>query len=104
MSLYSPAWASKPQLGSTFSCSLPTTSELSTPACSAIWRTGAWDRFAHDIHADLLVVVLCAEAVERLGRIEQRDAAVGDNALFDRSHLEVPAQFVDDERCQRLAL
>ena len=42
MSMYSSACASKPKLRLSFSMTLPTTTDPSTPAFSAIWRSGAW--------------------------------------------------------------
>src|SRR5437868_2012020 len=41
-------------------------------------------RLADDIDSARLVVVLALEPVERLGRIEQRNAATGDDAFLDR--------------------
>src|SRR5207248_4127954 len=42
-------------------------------------------RLADDIDAPRLVVVLALEALERLGRIEQRSAAARDDPFLDRS-------------------
>ncbi len=55
----------------------------STPALSASWRSGCFDRAAHDLQADLLVAFEL-EGVERLLRADERDAAAGDDAFFDR--------------------
>src|SRR5262249_53237066 len=40
-------------------------------------------RLAHDVDAMLLVFVLRAHALERLGGAKKRHAATGQNALFD---------------------
>src|SRR4051794_26537437 len=48
---YSLAWASKPQLASSLSSSLPTTTAPSTPAFSAICRAGHWIAFERAIIA-----------------------------------------------------
>src|SRR5664279_2178874 len=40
-------------------------------------------RLAHDLDAGLLVVVLGAQALELLGRAQQRNAAAGNDAFFD---------------------
>ena len=42
------------------------------------------ERLADDVDAAGLVVVLALEALERLGRIEQRSAAARDDAFLDR--------------------
>src|SRR5207253_4940294 len=42
------------------------------------------ERLADDIDAARLIVVLALQALERLGRIEQRNAATGDDAFLDR--------------------
>ena len=42
------------------------------------------DRLADDVDAAGLVVVGALEAFERLGRVEQRGAAAGDDAFLDR--------------------
>src|SRR5206468_1343322 len=42
------------------------------------------ERFPNDIDAARLVIVLALEALERLGRIEQRNAASGHDAFLDR--------------------
>ena len=42
------------------------------------------ERLADDIDAAGLVVVDALEALERLGRVEQRGAAAGDDAFLDR--------------------
>ncbi len=42
------------------------------------------DRATDDVDADLLVGVLELEVLERLLRADERDAAAGDDALFDR--------------------
>src|SRR5229473_2852608 len=41
-------------------------------------------RLAHDLDTELLVVVGRGQTIEHLGRIEQRDAAAGDDAFLDR--------------------
>src|SRR6185437_16130368 len=42
------------------------------------------ERLAHDLDAGLLVVVLGADALERLGSTEQSDAAARNDAFLDR--------------------
>ncbi len=53
-----------------------TTSEPSTPALAAIWRSGLLERAAHDVDADC-VVALELQLVEHLRGAEQGDAATG---------------------------
>src|SRR5713226_7201325 len=42
------------------------------------------ERAADDVDADLLVVIRRLQPLERLGRVEERDAAAGDDAFLDR--------------------
>src|SRR5579863_228305 len=46
---------------------------------------GRFERLEHDVDAGLLVGVLALELADRRLGAEQRDAAAGDNTLFDRS-------------------
>ena len=62
---------------------LATTMEPSSPALAAIQRIGSSMRALDDRRADLLIAFEL-EAVERLARAQQRHAAAGDDALFDR--------------------
>ena len=57
--------------------------EPSWPALVAIQRSGSSIALRIDVDADLLVA-LELQAVERLAGADQRDAAAGDDALFDR--------------------
>ncbi len=54
----------------------------SSPAFSAIWRSGSWMRALHDVDADLLVAFQL-QLVEGRSATGQGDAAAGDNAFLD---------------------
>ena len=59
-----------------------TSTLLSKPAFSAIWRR-LFERTADDVHADLLVVgALAHELLERLDRVHQRAATARNHALL----------------------
>ena len=56
----------------------------SSPALCAIWRSGSSSALQHDLRAGLLVLVLEPVEADGVRRVQQRDAAAGDDALLER--------------------
>jgi hypothetical protein len=64
---------------------LPDTTAPSWPALAAIWRTGAVQRLADDVHAAGLVGIRALQAFERPWSRRAAGAAAGDDAFFHGS-------------------
>src|SRR5579871_3618780 len=79
---YSPVCESKPWAYWSFSRILPTTTEPSSPALIAIWRAGH-DRALRTISTPVFWSSFFADALELLGRTQQRDAAARQDAFLD---------------------
>ena len=75
-------WASNPKALLAFSSTLPATTAPSTPAFSAIWRSGCWMARAYDPNSGILVGVFAVETGQDLAGMDQGGTATGHDTFL----------------------